>query len=243
MLEVVPENKKGVSEEPYAARSEKRLFFQNAPGSQIVYRVVTRYLFMQRTPLKRKTGLRSKSPIVRVKDPSKRVRIAWKPPSWVGCIPQGSHGNTSMQKKFWKMTSDYVRIKDFNDYGGTCPGCRMFRFHTWKDGDCGHFKSWGASHCYAKYMLINLALICSGCNKNEDGIVGHNFGEELRKRYGSDVKERIEDFNRQNAGARMEDVQLVGRMEEMIHWFKELEDKPDYWNTLISNYDKHNQAL
>ena len=52
---------------------------------------------MKRTPLARVSPNKVKK--------SKTSIYKWTPPKWIGGIPQGSHGSTSIQKKTWKAVS------------------------------------------------------------------------------------------------------------------------------------------
>ena len=188
---------------------------------------------MKRTPLARVSPNKVKK--------SKTSIYKWTPPKWLGSIPQGSHGSTSIQKKTWKVISDFVRIRDYSLYGGVCPGCSEFKFHTWKDGQCCHWKRWTNCNSYFKYEIRNLILGCSGCNKfEEDGVVGYKFGIELIKRYGNGNLKYVEEENKTYHGKKMEDIVLVGIIEMLIGRMKDLPEKPDYYDKVIERmaYEK-----
>jgi len=183
-----------------------------------------------RKPLKR-TPLARISPN-KVKK-SKTSIYKWIPPKWLGSIPQGSHGSTSIQKKTWKVISDYVRIKDYYTYGGQCVSCEHY-FQSWKDSQCGHFKSWGASNSYGKLFMLNLAAQCPHCNHIDDGAIGFNFGAELMNRYGLDVIEKIEEENNNRRGQKMEDIILIGMIETLLPSFKSYPEKPDWYDKVLA---------
>ena len=181
---------------------------------------------MKRTPLKRVSPNKVKK--------TRTSIYKWTPPTWITPIPTGSHGSTKIQKKLWKIISDFVRIKDYHAYGGLCPGCKQFKFHTYKDMQAGHWKSWGASNSYAKYEIRNLCGICANCNNNENGEIGFNIGIELIYRHGEDNQLYIEQQNNEYRGKKMEDVVLVGIMEMIIDKMKELPEKPDYYEKVLA---------
>lgn len=184
---------------------------------------------MKRTPLKRVSPNKVKK--------SKTSIYKWTPPKWIGGIPHGSHGNTSIQKKAWKVTSDYSRISDFNKYGGVCPGCNEWKFDTWKDGQAGHWKAWGSIHAYGKYELKNLCMICSTCNKYENGQIGFNIGAELLDRHGIDVHDYINRVDIENTGKKLDDIILVGLIEILIDKMKYLPEKPDWYDKVVARKD------
>lgn len=188
---------------------------------------------MKRTPLKRVSPNKVKK--------SKTSIYKWTPPKWIGGIPQGSHGSTSIQKKTWKVISDFVRIKDYYNYGGICPGCMTFKFYSYKDMQAGHWKSWGASNSYAKYEMRNLCGICANCNNNENGQIGFNIGMELIARYGEDNPEYIDEQNNYHRGKKMEDIVLVGIIEMLINRMKDLPEKPDWYNKVVERMSYEEQ--
>ena len=193
---------------------------------------------MKKTPFKRKLTKPMKRTPLKKESPNKVTKrktsiYKWVAPSWIKSIPQGSHGSTSIQKKLWKVVSDFVRIKDFYLNGTTCPGCLQNKFGTWKDGQAGHWKSWGASNSYAKYELRNLLMICSNCNRNEDGMIGYRIGEKLKQIYGNDNPVYIDSINNENRGRKLDDIILVDILKMIILSMSKLPEQPDYYKKVV----------
>lgn len=169
---------------------------------------------MKRTPLRRKSTLRQKTPFKKTsKGQKKTVRKktnskGYKTPAWFNKIPYGSHGNNAVQKRYWKLISDTYREEDFIKYKGKCVSCPLVLDH-WKDGDLAHFKRYSVCNSYFKYERKNLALSCKGCNRNDDGVVGFRFGEELKRRHGDHIIEWIEKTNLAYRGQKIEAWELV----------------------------------
>lgn len=141
-------------------------------------------------------------PLPKVKKPPYKV------PKWFSRLPTGSHGSTPSQKKAWKVVSDYVRERDWNESKYCRDGCGTF-IENWKDADCGHFKSWSVCHGLFKYELKNLALQASNCNRRSDGVVGYGLANYLIHKYGSDHLEWIERENEKYRGKKIEEWELV----------------------------------
>lgn len=166
---------------------------------------------MKKTPLKRKTKLRQKTPIKRTNKKTVRKKTKRKgfvTPTWFNKIPYGSHGSNAAQKRFWKLVSDTYRRADFYKYKGRCVSCSAV-LEDWKDGDLAHFKRYSVCNSYFKYERKNVALSCKGCNRNDDGVVGYHFGEELKRRWGDDVIAWIERENLKYRGQKIETHTLV----------------------------------
>ncbi len=197
---------------------------------------------LRRTGFKRKdinTLLEKKRASKGQNKPSKTISKGWTPPKWFNSIPIGSHGSNPVQKRLWKLTSDYVRIFNFYTYGNKCVSCNE-RFESWKHLQGGHYKTWGASNSYAKYNLLNIASQCAKCNHNGGGDIGYAFGIELKRRHGDDILERIEIEDQRHRGAKMENIILVQIAEVLVKSIYDLPEKPDYWDKLIERYESQN---
>jgi hypothetical protein len=144
---------------------------------------------------------------------SKTIQKGYQVPKWFKSLPTGSHGNTPAQKKYWKVVSDYVRERDWKKYG-YCVSCKT-KILDWKTGDAAHFKRYSVCNSYFKFHPDNIALSCKNCNRNDDGVVGHAFGEELIKRYGKRHLLWIEETNLSFKGQKMKTWQIVEKVEKL----------------------------
>ena len=155
--------------------------------------------------------------------------MKYKEPRWIKSIPKGSHGTKSnpITFRYWKITSDYVRIHDWYKYKGKCVSCNRL-IDNWQEGQAAHFKSWGQSNSWAKYNLDNLALSCSHCNHIDDGLIGYTFGEVLVARKGEDIIQKIEKYDNEQRGKKMEAWVIEKKILELIDMFEELPEQPDY---------------
>ena len=169
---------------------------------------------LKRTPLKKKSTKK------RVVDKS-RTKKVYKAPSWFMKIKLGSHGNNPAQKRYWRFISCFVRQRDFRDQKGYCVSCDN-QLGRWQDGDAAHFKRYSVCNSYFKFHPDNIALSCKNCNRNDDGVVGHAFGEELKRRHGKDHLEWIEEENLKYRGKKLETHKIVEKIEELMEenpWF------------------------
>ena len=198
---------------------------------------------MARGSFKRKTydevvsvPRKTKKPVARRIGTSKAaIRRGFKSPKWFNAIPYGSHGSNPTQKRFWKLTSDIVRISDFHKYGGSCVSCST-QFSTYQEGHAGHFKAYGACNSYFKFNRKNIALQCPHCNHIDDGQIGYRFGNELKKRHGDDILDWIMQEDGRHIGMKMENFEIVPMVEKLISLVDGLPEQPDYWRELKSRY-------
>lgn len=150
-------------------------------------------------------------------------------------IPQGTHGSTSTQKKYWKVTSDYVRIRD--EKSG-CISCG--KQYEWNDPQwqAGHYKSWGSCRGYSKWDTRNIFGQCSSCNNGYDtNIIGARFKEGIIKRFG---KERMEWIDKLSSypTEKMDDIVIQEKIKERILEMEGLDKKPPYWKEIINKFKK-----
>lgn len=167
----------------------------------------------------RKTPLRRKSKKKRVVDKT-RTKRGYTPPDWFQKIKLGGHGNNVAQKRFWRVISCFVRQRDFNKYG-KCVSCDE-KLDKWQSGDAAHFKRYTVCNSYFKFHPDNIALSCKNCNRNDDGVVGHAFGQELIRRYGKKHLDWIEKENLEYRGKKLEVPRIVEIVEKLLEdnpWF------------------------
>lgn len=151
---------------------------------------------------------------------------------WINKIPYGSHGSTPLQKRYWKLTSDYKRIKDFIDYG-VCISCPR-KFSTWKESQGGHYRAYSKCKGIKKFYEDNVFGQCALCNSqmNDDKFEGGRvFAENIVKRYG---QARLDKINTYTLGEpqKIEIPEIIENMKMIVKLMGELEFQPDYYSKL-----------
>lgn len=165
---------------------------------------------LKRAQIKPKLASKARKPKKATKVPNK----GYKPPKWFMSLPTGSHGSNPVQKRYWKVISDTYRKDDWEKYKGKCVSCGKY-IEDWKLGDLAHFKKYSVCNSWFKFQRENLALSCKGCNQRDDGVVGHAFGEELKRRHHKNIIEWIEKTNLSFKGQKMEAWEIVERVEKL----------------------------
>ena len=154
-------------------------------------------------------------------------------PAWVKAIPPStSHGSGHLQKRLWRLTSDYVRIRDWHKYGGECVATGVKISH-WTAGDAGHYKSYSTCNGLYKFNPQNIHLQSKSSNGWGGQTVGHYFGEELKCRYGKDILEKIQKENR-DTPLKFTTQDILNEMEWYIAEMATLQEKPDYYQRVKS---------
>lgn len=157
--------------------------------------------------------------------------MKWTPPKWLNKIPFGSHGSNPVQKKVWKLTSDYVRIRDWMKYK-KCVSCSK-SLQNWNDGDAAHYLAWTICNSLFKYEPDNLALSCKYCNNSPSGDVGYRFALELQQRHGEGILERLGTENTTWHGEKLDSIELVEFATGLLDKMKDWEIKPDYYEEVM----------
>lgn len=151
---------------------------------------------------------------------------------WINKIPYGSHGSTPLQKRYWKLTTDYRRIYEFLRFG-RCISCNVL-FKTWQEAQGGHYRPYSKCKGIKKFCEDNVFAQCAYCNSrmNEDKFEGGRlFAENIVKRYGKDHLDRINTYT-QGEPQKIEIPEIIENMKTMIRLTKELEIQPDYYKYL-----------
>lgn len=164
--------------------------------------------------------------------------MKYTPPKWIGSIPQGTHGSGKVQKKLWKLTSDYVRIRDFYAYG-KCISCGKSA-KEWHGLQAGHYRAWSVCRGYSKWDTVNIFGQCNQCNTAYDGnSVGKRFAEAIVERHGKKRLEQLENFTNRPL-EKLEDHIIVEMIKDIIILMKDLPEQPDYWKKTYEQMQLHN---
>lgn len=152
-------------------------------------------------------------------------------PRWVKAVPAtGSHGSGHLQKRLWRLVSDYRRISDWYTYGNcVATGAKISH---WTLSDAGHYKSYQNCNGLYKFSLENVHMQSKTSNGWGGQDIGHSFGEELKRRYGPQALKRIEKNNRETP-VKFTNEQIVERMKELIISMLDLKDKPKYLDYVV----------
>lgn len=154
----------------------------------------------------------------------------YKIPKWTSSIPHNakSHGTGNLQKKLWKLVSDYVRVRDWYAYNKRCVATGEY-IPTWQQGNAGHFISYSVCNSMFKFDIWNIHLQSAKSNAWGGQSIGHSFGEELKRRYGDNFLEELKAENRSWVGRKVENYLIVKEMADILDLFESLPEKPDYY--------------
>jgi len=163
----------------------------------------------------------------------KKVKPVKKKSTWWKCIPEGSHGTGTMQKRLWKVVSDTVRIRDFYKYR-SCISCGK-RCFDWKDIDwqAGHYNPYSICRGYSKFDIDNIFGQCSYCNRGFNGApAGVHFKEQIINRYGQERMDWLQTFQSMPL-EKMDDYTVEKMILVIVKNMKDLPEQPDYYKTVI----------
>lgn len=193
---------------------------------------------MKRTPLKRGISQLKRSGFTRKPYRLKsRVLPVLKPlkisppkiPLWIKAIPQSSaHGAGNLQKRLWRLVSDYVRCRDWYAYDGRCVATGR-RIERWQDGNAGHFKAYSKCNAMFKFDETNIHLQSAQSNSWGDLDDWKAYEAELIRRYGEGAIRRIETQNNIHHGKKPTDALVIAKMEFILAQMSILEEQPEYY--------------
>lgn len=164
-------------------------------------------------------------------------RTPWKKekkaiPRWVKAIPESTaHGSGTLQKRLWRLCSDFVRIRDFYQFGGVCVATGVKISH-WSVSDAGHFKSYSVCRGLYKFSIENIHMQSKASNGWGGQQIGHSFGEELKRRYGPEALTRIEQHNAESS-LKFTKEEFVAQMKELVTLMATYPEKPAYLDFVL----------
>lgn len=158
-------------------------------------------------------------------------------PKWLKAIPESkAHGSGTYEQRLWRITSDYVRIRDAYKWKYTVDGQYIL---DWSYTQAGHYISY--THCNNLFKFHPMNIHAQGAKSNmlSSAHEGKLFGDELIRRYGKDYLKKIDKENQNNKlhyysmkGVHEDEVMTM--IKDRLDDFKELEEMPDYVKRAIS---------
>lgn len=157
----------------------------------------------------------------------------YKIPKWVKSIPQAQgHGSGDLQKRLWRVCSDFVRIRDWYQYNRRCVATGDYIAH-WKESDAGHFISYSICNSMFKFDIWNIHMQSKRSNAWGGQSLGHSFGEELKRRYGNDFLDELRKENQLWIGKKVENELVVQEIIDILELMKSLPEQPEYFEKVI----------
>jgi hypothetical protein len=150
---------------------------------------------------------------------------------WIKAIPESqAHGSGTLQKRLWRLKSDYVRIRDWHNYGRTVDSRPI---DNWRDTQAGHFKPY--SKCNGMFKFNEVNIHAQSANKNNWGDYEDwkAYEVELVNRYGPLIIEEINAMNR-DTSLKFTDLDVKDEMRRTLDCMSRLPVQPDYYDRVMS---------
>ena len=149
---------------------------------------------------------------------------------WIKAIPEGSHGSGTLQKRLWRATSDFVRLRDWYKYRSCTATNRPIE--RWQDGQAGHFISYSKCNGMFKFDTDNIFLQSAYSNAWGDYDDWLEFERNIKLR-GVDT-EALRIKNR-DMPLKFSDYEIIALMKEILEKMKSLPEQPAYYKRAVSD--------
>lgn len=154
-------------------------------------------------------------------------------PKWIRAIPESqSHGSGTLQKRLWRLKSDFVRIRDWYTFEGRCVATGRKIAH-WSEGQAGHLKPYSNCNGLFKFNEMNIHMQSASSNKWGNRDDWRAYEAELVNRYSQEFVDAIETSNR-NWPLKFTDEQIVKEMERTIKMMGMCPEQPAYYPRVIA---------
>lgn len=161
-------------------------------------------------------------------------------PPWLKAVPEGKHGSGTLQKRLWRLKSDFVRIRDWHTWGPRCIATGR-HLESWSAGQAGHFKSYTKCNGMYKFNENNIHLQSAMSNSWPDKDDWNHFEMELVARYGPRFVQQIEEDNKAT-DVRITTELVMAEIRRTITSLKELPEQPKYFKRLTSLREKDKEG-
>lgn len=182
----------------------------------------TGFKFKPRKPLKR-SAFKHRAVVRRIKRTTTKGLEAW-----IRAIPESQvHGSGTLQKRLWRLTSDYVRIRDWYKFGGRCIATGKYIGH-WSEGQAGHFKAYSVCRGIFKFDTRNIHLQSASSNVWNNSDTWFDYAEEIKLRWNLTKM----DIDAKNAATDLKSLRkqdIIIQMHTILSAMEELPEQPDYY--------------
>lgn len=186
-------------------------------------------MIKRKTPLKRTNGhISPKKRVARRITPKKGQSKGL--PSWIKAIPEGRHGSGTLQKRLWRLTSDFVRIRDwtaFQEYIDT--GEKIIE---WNDAQAGHWRSYAECRGMFKFHEMNIHAQTAKGNSWPTSTTWDNYRRNLISRYSEEFMDSIDKLNK-NWPLKITTPLVLKEIERKLKLLSQMKEKPPYYERVM----------
>lgn len=182
-----------------------------------------------RKPLRRSAWKRTKPKATKPRIKANKPQLE----AWIKAIPESqSHGSGTLQKRLWRLTSDFVRIRDWYRFDGRCIATGVKIGH-WSEGQAGHFKAYSVCRGIYKFCTDNIHLQSEVSNKWNNSDTWFNFAAEMERRWGY-TKVSIDQCNLDTDLKSLGVENVKEKMRDTLKRMADLPEQPEYFGRATS---------
>lgn len=185
--------------------------------------------------IKRKAGIglqRVKRPLQKSK-PIKGRKIPKGTDAWIKAIPvsKKAHGSGHLQKRLWRLKSDFVRIRDWTAFGKFIDTNE--RIVNWNDAQAGHYRSYNECNGMFKFHEMNIHAQSPSGNAWPTSTTWENYKRNLTNRYTPEFVEAI-DVTNQGWPLKINNLKVITEIKRTLKMLGMMKVQPDYYKRVMS---------
>lgn len=147
---------------------------------------------------------------------------------WIRAIPVSklAHGSGHLQKRLWRLKSDFVRIRDWTAFGSFIDTGKPIK--DWNDSQAGHYRSYAECRGMFKFHEMNIHAQSPNGNAWPTSSTWENYKKNLIARYNQEFFDAIDASNK-NWEIRITTDMVLQEMERTIKMIAMLPEQPPYF--------------
>lgn len=153
--------------------------------------------------------------------------------AWIKAIPvsKTAHGSGHLQKRLWRLKSDFVRIRDWTAFGTFIDTNE--NISNWNDAQAGHYRSYNECRGMFKFHDMNIHAQTPSGNAWPTSTTWEKFADNLVERYGTEFIQAI-DFSNKNCPIKITPNDVLKEMHRTLKMLGMMEEKPPYYKRVMS---------
>ena len=113
---------------------------------------------------------------------------------WLKAVPEGAHGSGTLQKRLWRLKSDFVRIRDWTAFGTFIDTGEPIQ--DWNDAQAGHYRGYTTCNGMFKFHEMNIHAQSPKGNSWPTSETWENYRKNLVNRYNEEFVQAIDSSNK-----------------------------------------------
>lgn len=156
-------------------------------------------------------------------------------PAWLKAVPEGAHGSGTLQKRLWRLKSDFVRIRDWTAFGTFIDTGEPIPH--WNAAQAGHYRGYTKCNGMFKFHEMNIHAQSPRGNSWPTSDTWDNYRKNLLNRYTQEFVDAIDTSNAKWE-PKITTEMVMREIHRTIKMLGMMQEKPPYFTRMMKLYEQ-----